>query len=216
MVHHKFLSLRKTDTQAEIHRVRVSTLGKECRFFQLTNSNKKGIEKVNYVTFTCEFAHMSEIVVYKFEEGKTAPKTVKHSVPNNQMLNLKISGDASSIYFAAHMGNIIQFLKYDKVKDRFSNWFPINWRKPGDLQLFANDIDYGIHSVKGIPLLSILSPGEKYFRIIRINLTNVATDKKVSILEIKGSNDHVFKFLSCDTVIVDNTKLKYLKSSPTS
>jgi hypothetical protein len=104
-------------------------------------------------------------------------------------------------------------LRFEKKTNKFLNYFPINWRKPGDLQLFANDIEYDIHNVKEIVILSILSPGEKYFRLIELNLESSAKDKKVDIIEILGSNDNVFDFLACDTVLVENSKLLYMKDS---
>jgi hypothetical protein len=45
------------------------------------------------------------------------------------------------------------------------NNLPVKWRKSGDSQLFSNDLIYELYSIKGVIVLSTLSPGERYFTL---------------------------------------------------
>jgi hypothetical protein len=82
------------------------------------------------------------------------------------------------------MESTIQCFRFSIALKKMVNIVPVKWRRPGDRQLFSNDVIYELHSIKGVIVLALLSPGERHFTLFQLNLGDINYKNRIRILEV--------------------------------
>ena len=164
------------------------------------------------MTFVCEFRHVGVVWLLYL---KDAEPEVKYSVnfTSNNILGLRTAIDTEFVTFAAHMESTIQCFRFNIALKRMMNMLPVKWRNPGDKKLFSNDLIYELHSIRGVIVLPVLSPGERHFTLYQLNLGEANDNNRQRILDIWDDQVSVLTHLNCDTVFVNNLDLIYTKKT---
>lgn len=146
---------------------------------------------------------------------KDAEPETRYSVnfSSNNILALRTAMDTEFVTFAAHMESTIQCFRFNIALKKMMNLLPVKWRNPGDKKLFSNDLIYELHSIRGVIVLPVLSPGERHFTLYQLNLGEANDNNRQRILDIWDDQVSVLTHLNCDTVLVNNLELLYTKKT---